>query len=580
MKTKVEDAMLEELKMKRGQTILLGLLLLLSRSVCSGAIVYVDQDAPGWFPNGSSWSRAYASLQDGLAAARFGDEIRVANGTYKPDQGFGIASGDREASFIIFSGVHVVGGFAGYGAANPNARDVEANPTILSGDLNGDDQAGGLYVEENSFHVVSAFVLGWDATLDGLTITGGTADGDGNDRFGAGLYVEAGAPAAAGVLNVKHCTIRNNTAVFGGGVASMSGIANFGGTRISGNRALAYGGALYADDSHIDMVNALLTGNTCDNAPSLGSDAIYSLGSSLTLASCTLADNGPANGKAIANVAWASDAAHTTTVTNSILHNGGNEIWGTKSSIVSVEYSNIKGGYSGVGNINSDPLFVDPGARDERGQWIDGDYTLQASSPSIDSGDQLLLPVDHLDLDEDGNTEEPLPVDLARDDRAQGKDVDQGAYEHDGSGTEPGPEPEPGPGWLLVAEIDLVYDVPASPPTFPVSVTAVYNSTIATNFTTELAVLVEATSPAGGDWSDTHFAPDPNPVPPGISSIRVKIIGEDFMPSALPPNSRNYEVAVLQIYARPAEGAQSIEERDQGVYVLDAEPPYISVTSE
>ena len=48
------------------------------------------------------------------------------------------------------------------------------------------------------------------------------------------------------------------------------------------------------------------------------------------------------------------------------------------SGSLTVTYSDIQGGYTGTGNIDSDPLFVDA---------ANGDYYLQPASPCIDAGD-------------------------------------------------------------------------------------------------------------------------------------------------------------------------------------------------
>ena len=40
---------------------------------------------------------------------------------------------------------------------------------------------------------------------------------------------------------------------------------------------------------------------------------------------------------------------------------------------------------AGTGNIDSDPLFTDPGAWDN-GSWTDGNYLVLPTSPCIDAG--------------------------------------------------------------------------------------------------------------------------------------------------------------------------------------------------
>ena len=50
-------------------------------------------------------------LQDALTAAQPGDDIRVAQGVYKPTD----VPGDRLATFQLQSGIAVGGGYAGFG---------------------------------------------------------------------------------------------------------------------------------------------------------------------------------------------------------------------------------------------------------------------------------------------------------------------------------------------------------------------------------------------------------------------------------------------------------------------------------
>lgn len=157
-----------------------------------GRIIYVDPDASSPH-DGSNWSNAYSCLQNALEVASDGDEIRVAEGTYKPDQrsvDLGgrlrsqiVASGDREATFQLINGVTINGGYAGFGQSDPNARDIEAYKTILSGDLAGNDaETINPYTviadqrkSDNSYHVVRSSDKDTTAIFDGFTITSGSA---------------------------------------------------------------------------------------------------------------------------------------------------------------------------------------------------------------------------------------------------------------------------------------------------------------------------------------------------------------------------------------------------------------------
>ena len=63
--------------------------------------------------DGSSWGNAHKYLQIALSAASSGDEIRVAEETYKPFRGTGKIPGDRNTSFNLVSGVEMCSGILG-----------------------------------------------------------------------------------------------------------------------------------------------------------------------------------------------------------------------------------------------------------------------------------------------------------------------------------------------------------------------------------------------------------------------------------------------------------------------------------
>lgn len=77
-------------------------------------------------------------------------------------------------------------------------------------------------------------------------------------------------------------------------------------------------------------------------------------------------------------------------------------------------YSDIQGGWSGIGNINADPLFVDT---------ANGDYRLQGGSPCIDAGIQDTMII--YNNGQDTLVVPPIPY--------LGLAPDMGAYEFDPS---------------------------------------------------------------------------------------------------------------------------------------------------
>jgi len=101
------------------------------------------------------------------------------------------------------------------------------------------------------------------------------------------------------------------------------------------------------------------------------------------------------------------------TVTNCILWGDTpQEIENYQSSPV-VTHSDIQGGYPGSGNINEDPMFLDPDGQDNILGTEDDDLHLKSGSPCIDAGTANGAP----DTDIEGK---PRPL---------GEGYDMGAYE-------------------------------------------------------------------------------------------------------------------------------------------------------
>jgi hypothetical protein len=497
------------------------------------AVHHVDADAPGPLHDGKTWTTAFLTLQDALAAAAAGDEIVVAEGTYMPDRGTGVAVGDREASFELKDSVTIRGGYAGYGQPDPDARDVVARRTVLSGDLNGNDLWRLLNRDENSYHIVVG--PAGSATLDGFFVLDGNANGRFPNDIGGGLY------NPGGTLKVVNCTFQGNTGAFGGAILNLDAPLTLVNTQLIGNRAFVSGGGLYNWEGTAILHNCRIVGNTADRAEDLGGAAINNLAGNLTILDSTIADNLSPNGEAITSFSWDSDAGGTIELANSILYNGGKEIWSNNLPAVSVTYSNVQGGWVGTGNISVAPLFVAPGGRSIEGEWIDGDYHLQATSPCIDAGSNAKLPADVSDLDSDGDIAEQLPVDLDHTTRIQGSHVDMGVYEQLAK------KPDPTPSVTLTFLFSGKYVTLTPDPVFPDTFTGSLKVEIELNTKLQLIVDVTATSAAGGTWTG-WTVPDVVSPPGGTLTLYVK--GENLNLGALPPGSTNVNVAEAELSGR------------------------------
>ncbi|UCD30036.1 MAG: hypothetical protein JSV03_06050, partial [Planctomycetota bacterium] len=362
----------------------------------------------------------------------------------------GLARGVR---FQLINGVAIYGGFAGT-EENLKERnpDPATNGTVLSGDLNGDDLlgVGGSHATrgDNCFHVVEGSGTDSVAILDGFTITGGRADGSRQYDCGGGLYNYQGSPT------ITNCIFKNNSAKRCGGAihndyhsnptlincAFVGNAADEGGAlhnfmnsnpiltncMFAGNSAIQDGGAMCNRSCKPIMINCTFGGNSANGT----GGGIYNVDSNPSLSNCIL---------------WGNRDGGDVVTTAQIHNQGGMPVF--KYCCIEDDVPGDGNVPAGEGNIDTDPLFVrDP---DDGGDgWHSGDNDdfgnlhLKTGSPCIDAANTALVSQDVIDLDNDGNRFEPVPLDLDLYPRFvdepttpdTGKDyppiVDIGAYEY------------------------------------------------------------------------------------------------------------------------------------------------------
>ena len=217
--------------------------------------------------NGSSWDNAHTGLQAALEAAVQGDEIWVAQGTYKPSVPAG-----RDATFQLINGVAVYGGFAGDETLR-SQRNWEDRETILSGDLLGQDPP-----QDNSYHVVTGSGTDTSAVLDGFAVMYGL--GDSSER-GGGMYNVAGSPT------VRNCTFSYNYASRGGGMYNGAASSPTVTHCVFRNNEAGDGGGMYnCDHSSPTVTDCTFSFNEASRG-----GGMYNQGSSPTVTDCSFIGN-------------------------------------------------------------------------------------------------------------------------------------------------------------------------------------------------------------------------------------------------------------------------------------------------
>lgn len=275
----------------------------------SGSTIYVDANAPG-LNMGTSWVYAYNYLQDALSVAQPGDTIKVAQGTYRPTDGLINPQTGQEATFELLTGVTIMGGYYGNAltaSIDSDTRDTTLYPSILSGDINSNDQAiedindvndwdiieelpNMLDRQDNAITVVTGYDTEPNAVLDGFTITGGIGDVNSADPWPSLAARGAGLDLYWSDATIQNCTFLLNSAPGrGGALFAYNSDPNLLNCNFVGNYSEEEAGALYLHGSDAYVQNCNFTYNAVDSGEAGG--AAYCQSSDATFDNCLFEGN-------------------------------------------------------------------------------------------------------------------------------------------------------------------------------------------------------------------------------------------------------------------------------------------------
>ncbi len=280
-----------------------------------------------------------------------------------------------------------------------------------------------------------------DSTIDGFTLTGGSASSGGGIRavdhavvrnmiITGNSATSGGGISANNTLLLENSTISNNSGGFGGGLNLSNGsVATLINNRFEGNSATD-GGAIYkARNGAVTLEKNLLSGNSASRT---GGGLYAFIGAAVTVNNSLIVNNsaGWYGGGGIYSRGWNTNITNSTVTGNSSSRWAGiyapagsvvlnSILWGNSggnaSTGLDIRYSISE--FTGVGNVDADPLFVDA---------ANGDYQLQAGSAAIDSASSANGITDDFD-----GTSRPQDGDgLGAGTTGDGSDYDMGAYEY------------------------------------------------------------------------------------------------------------------------------------------------------
>ncbi len=393
-----------------------------------------------------------------------GSTLAITGGSVNSNQATADGGGVYAASGLTFSGATIndnAAGDDGGGIWAGSGTYTLGNGSGLTASGNEADNRGGVFFGQNATVNISGSTIsgggglvstsadgGFAAVVGGtLNVWNSTISGFRTSGDGAVFYADAS------TVRLFNNRFYDNIAAGDGGVIAIKGASTttIAGSVFSGNAAGGFGGAVEIGGGSATVVNTTGALNLVSNT------AVTKLliGQTVTSGDLTSSSSGFGGFLAVRSGATAT-IANTVAANNTAFLPQGEfdsaQVFVESGASATIRNSVMQLGLppraiDGGGVTAEDPIFDDASSqKDGRGAdgqtgTADDDFDLGDGSPAIDTGDAADLPADVLDIDNDGDTTEQLPIDFEGRSRIGGTGVDMGAYESDAIGQQP---PEPG----------------------------------------------------------------------------------------------------------------------------------------